>query len=339
MLNAQTSNGAVKEYKNVNANSTEYGIKLSPAASDIAVGKTGNFVALYGPVVDGALSGSPENVTTMTTWTSSDPSVVTVGSDGGLTGISKGTAVITANYDGYVREATVRVFNSITNELKVNPTTLSVGTGKTVNVTATYYTYGDGEIINSKDVTSAATWTSNNNKSSVTKGVVKGLSVGSSVITAKYATYTATVDVTVYQSYNATLLVIAQGNPIPALTNELFVYVQDNNDNIMLGEPENANPWSYDSMSIQKVPTTGAFINETTTWAYKDLSVFDNMNPFTIVVSGVDLYVNEYTVGGSHSDVYTPIVESESPTTLLITVNVDISSGNVKFLNASVVFR
>jgi len=87
----------VKSYNNPN-NRPDYSIAISPVSpSDVKLGFTQNFyaTALYA-------SGATADITSQVTWNSSNPSIAefTQPSGGLLTGMTMGTATITASFDG-----------------------------------------------------------------------------------------------------------------------------------------------------------------------------------------------------------------------------------------------
>lgn len=90
------------------------------------------------------------------TWTSSDPSVVEM--DGqNMVRKGPGTAIVTVSVGGLTRTIHVRTSPAITlSSLAIAPTTVSITSGATLQLTATA-TYSDGS---TADVTNDATWTS-----------------------------------------------------------------------------------------------------------------------------------------------------------------------------------
>jgi len=79
-------------------------MKPSPGVNGLTIAGTATFTH-KGVVVQltatAALdSGAPEDVTTKTTWTTSDATIVAVSSTGAITTVGNGTATITGNYSG-----------------------------------------------------------------------------------------------------------------------------------------------------------------------------------------------------------------------------------------------
>ena len=75
-------------------------LAITPAQAALTVGQTVQFTAT-GTYGHGTHPASQDNVTTQVTWTSSSPSVATVNPSGLATGVSAGTATITASMKGF----------------------------------------------------------------------------------------------------------------------------------------------------------------------------------------------------------------------------------------------
>ena len=140
---------------------------------------------------------TPDNATNKTvTWTSSNPTVATV-AGGKITGVSVGTATITAKTsNGLTATVSVKVSEN-PNIIKptgvtISPTTATVEAGKETTLTAT--------VTPSNATNKEVTWTSSNTSvATVSGGKVKGVAEGTTVITATTSngkTATATVTVT-----------------------------------------------------------------------------------------------------------------------------------------------
>ena len=131
------------------------------------------------------------------TWDSSDKSVATVSSTGLVTGLKAGTTTITATgkaEDGsdVVGSCTVTVKNVSVSGVSLSQTTLNISVGKEKTLEPT--------ISPSNATNKNVTWKSNNTSiATVTNGVVKGVSIGSTTITVttEDGNKTATCAVTV----------------------------------------------------------------------------------------------------------------------------------------------
>ena len=128
------------------------------------------------------------------TWESSDPSVVSVDSDGNIKGLKEGTAIITVTSPNG-KTATVKI-TVVKDDVKVkkivlNPTSLSlrVGSAKQVKATVEPENATNGDL----------KWSSSNPKVATVdeNGVIKGISPGTTTITVKTKDGTVTTKITV----------------------------------------------------------------------------------------------------------------------------------------------
>lgn len=174
-----------------------YKLTLTPENINVVKGRTGKMTALLATFLNGTQINGSE-VSSKCIWTSSDTSVATVNDIGLVTGISLGTAVITAEYEGLSVRGTVTVKPLITYELVLTPSSLEIYKGASSSITATYMIYEDGVLQSSTTVSENAIWTPANTKVvEVNKGEVTGLSLGSTVINVEYNGVTATASVLV----------------------------------------------------------------------------------------------------------------------------------------------
>jgi len=193
---------------------------IDPASASIATGKTAQ-LTVTGKYSDGSQQGVGGD---SVTWSSSDDTIATVTSPGGLvTGVSPGTAVITSTTTAIVPGTgcvvTVSVANgsptlsktcssssteTLTSTVNVNVTASSVHRAvisttqgspvsqSTVTISGAaaslqFYAYGNGDA--SIDLTQAVTWTSSNDKvatisSGPSGGLATSVAAGTTNITA-----------------------------------------------------------------------------------------------------------------------------------------------------------
>ena len=159
-------------------------VTLNYNTAALAVGETKTKVATV----------QPQNATNRNvTWTSSNPTVATVNSNGVVTALSAGTTTIIATTQDGGRTA-------------VSNVTVSISVASiTLNITATTLLVGESETLTATVLPENATnrnvmWSSNNpNVATVTNGIVTTLSEGIAIITAttEDGTRTATATVTV----------------------------------------------------------------------------------------------------------------------------------------------
>ena len=185
--------------------SITYDYVLSPETTSIVKGRSTKFTVVKRTFTNGTQTNG-QDVSSTFSWTSSNTNVVTVDNTGVITGISKGTATITATYGSTTLTGTVTVTPAYTYELVLNKTSMSIAKGATGTIVATYKTYADGTLESSTNVTSAATWSSGSTSvASVSGGTVTGKGVGTATITATYNGKSATCSVTVVGSATLSL--------------------------------------------------------------------------------------------------------------------------------------
>ena len=174
-----------------------YDYQLSPTSASVVNGRTTKMTAVRRTFTNGSQTYG-EDYSSNFTWTSSNTSVATVGSNGVITGVGTGTATITAKYGGTTLTGTVTVTPNYTYELILNKTSMNLSKGGTGSITATYKTYVDGILESLTNVTSSATWSSSSTSvAGVSGGTVTGNGAGSATITAAYNGKSATCSVTV----------------------------------------------------------------------------------------------------------------------------------------------
>ena len=182
-----------------------YDYQLTPTSTSLVNGRTTKFTVVKRTFTNGTQTNG-QDVSSTFTWTSSNTSVATVGSNGVVTGVGKGTATITAKYGETTLTGTVTVTPAYAYELVLNRTSISMAKGATGTIVATYKTYADGTLESSADVTVSATWSSGNTSvATVSGGTVTGKGAGTATITATYNGKSATCSVTVVGSATLSL--------------------------------------------------------------------------------------------------------------------------------------
>ncbi len=164
------------------------GVTVNPTTTTVLVANTQQLTATVVPT-----NATNQNVT----WTSSDNSIATVGTNGLITGVSAGTATITATTDdgGFTETCVVTVETEIVSVtgVTVNPTTATVLVVNTQQLTAT--------VVPTNATNQNVTWTSSDNSIATvgTNGLITGVSAGTATITATTddGGFTATCVVTV----------------------------------------------------------------------------------------------------------------------------------------------
>jgi uncharacterized protein YjdB len=141
---------------------------------------------------------TPSNASQEVTWSSSKPAVATVNANGLVTGVTAGTAEITATSKddpSFKDVCTVTVNNIPVSSVELDKTTLSLTEGETYTLKAT---------VKPDDAADKTpTWTSSNTAVATvsSEGVVTAVKAGTATITAKCGEKTATCTVTVQAKF------------------------------------------------------------------------------------------------------------------------------------------
>ena len=165
-------------------------VTVSPGAPSVAIGGTAQLTAALRDANGNPLSGRT------VTWATSDGGVATVSSTGLVTGVTVGSATITATSEGKSGSATVTVTAVAVPvaSVAVSPPTPSLSVGGTVQLTAAPQDSA-GNALTGRTVTWAS---SDATVASVsTTGLVRGVAVGSATITATSEGKSGTAKVTV----------------------------------------------------------------------------------------------------------------------------------------------
>ncbi len=160
-------------------------VAISPSGSSFAVG------AAQQLTVTGTFSdGTTQNLNASATWASLANSVATVSTSGVVTGVSSGTAQITATVDGNTASTTVTITQATLVSLYVYPSHFNFANGTTQQFVIIGL-YSDDSM---HDVTGSATYVSSNPSviSVSTSGLVTAVSTGSTTITITFDGQTVT---------------------------------------------------------------------------------------------------------------------------------------------------
>jgi trimeric autotransporter adhesin len=104
--------------------------------------------------------GSVKNIGSKVTWSTSDPTKVTVSKTGLVTGISPGSATISASSANISGSTTVGVTTANLASIQISPSTVSAITGQTVPFSAVATFVGGG----TSDITDAVLWSTDDSK-------------------------------------------------------------------------------------------------------------------------------------------------------------------------------
>ena len=175
----------------------DYGFEIVQPEAEVGLGLTTALSANFYRLVNGTRDQST-NVTDYAAWISSDESIATV-SGSVITGVSKGTATITATYNGYRSTSVVTVKDVTSYRLNMSPESMNLVIGRSSKMTAVFATLLNGTQINGSEVSSKCVWTSSDTSVATVNGIgmVTGVNYGTTEITAVYDGLTATGIVTV----------------------------------------------------------------------------------------------------------------------------------------------
>ena len=157
-------------------------VEITPPNPSLPIRATQQFTATAAQS-----DGTSIDVTTQSSWTSSNASVATVSSSGLASALEPGTTTITATYGGTAGSTTLTVTSATLSSVSVSATSPAIPNGFTEQLTATGI-FSDGTNFN---ITTQATWSSSNNLVATVNntGLVIGVGPGTATITA---TITAT---------------------------------------------------------------------------------------------------------------------------------------------------
>lgn len=162
-----------------------------PAVTNVGTDVTFTATGVYSDKTSSTL-------TTGVAWSTSDVTVATIGATTGVAHpLKAGTVTITATVGTVTGSTVLTVGSAAVKTITVSATTLSIANGTSEAFTA-LATYTDNT---QQNVTSLATWTSGTiaaaTTSSTTPGLVSGVGVGTSVITAAFGGQSGTATLTV----------------------------------------------------------------------------------------------------------------------------------------------
>jgi len=170
-------------------NPTLQSITISPASPSVVKGQTVQLTAT-GVNTDGSNANHLSNLT----WSSSSATVATVNTNGLVTGVSAGTATITATSGAVSGSATVTVTNSAVTSISITPTVAQISVsglaGPNTQQFSAQAKFADGS---SQDVTNSTTWTSSNQAAATisTNGLAQAVAAGTTTITASSGNVTS----------------------------------------------------------------------------------------------------------------------------------------------------
>lgn len=186
------------------------------------------------------------------TWISGAPSVATVNQQGDVTGVGSGTASVFAATEGVSAFATVSVSNIPVASVQVNPSTVTLQQGASVNLSAVVRDSA-GNVLTNRIVT----WSSSNDAIAVvsSSGRLTAVAVGNANVRATSEGVTGQATVTVSNIPVATVTV-TPANPAIGVgqTLGMTATMRDANNNILSGRSVT---WSTSNASVAIVNAQG----------------------------------------------------------------------------------
>ncbi|MCC6316271.1 MAG: Ig-like domain-containing protein [Gemmatimonadaceae bacterium] len=223
-------------------------VDVNPSTLSVLVGASGQLTAkTYGPSGT-ALSGR------LVSFSTSDPNVASVSTAGSVTGVSVGSAVITASSEGRSGTATVTVTRPQVASIAVTPPSLTLSVGVSAPLAAVALgAAGDtlpGRTFSwSSSATAIATVS--------TDGLVTGVAAGAATITVSSEGRSATVSVTVRPASSSAVARVtvspASMQLAPGATGTLVANALDANDVILAGKA-----FTFASSSATVATVTGS---------------------------------------------------------------------------------
>ncbi len=155
-------------------------VALTPSTASIAKGLTQGFQATA-TLTDGTLL----DVTLQATWTSNNPAIATVNSQGHALGVATGSCAILATVNGVAGSASLTVTNATVTSVLINPSVATGFVGGPAIPFAAQASYSDATYA---DVTAQATWSSSDPSVVVVNGLgqASALAQGTAQISAKF---------------------------------------------------------------------------------------------------------------------------------------------------------
>lgn len=221
-------------------------ITLDPASVTITPSQTVTLVATTRSADGAVLTGRA------VTFSSGDPNVALVSTSGVVTGVTLGSATITATSEGKTATSTVTVASPPVASVTVQPSAASVQVGATTTLTATAKD-ASGTVV----TTAPITWNSSNTSVATVSGsgVVTGRAVGTATISATSGgrTGNATVNV-VPVPVGSVAISPSTATMVPAQLLTLTAVVRDDNNAIVTDRPLT---WATTNSAVATVSTSG----------------------------------------------------------------------------------
>lgn len=194
-------------------------LSVTPVAPSISAGRNCQFTAT------GIFSdNSRQDLTASATWSSSSAAVATVSSSGLATGTAVGSATVTATYAGVSASTTLTVSSATLVALDISPVNPAIPLGSRQHLTASGR-YSDNSV---RDLTADVAWFSSDtavatvSNTAGQNGLVTPVAVGSSTISARLGSVSASTTITVSPATLSSVAVIPGAASIASGTCQQF---------------------------------------------------------------------------------------------------------------------
>ncbi|MEO6210820.1 MAG: Ig-like domain-containing protein, partial [Gemmatimonadaceae bacterium] len=220
-------------------------VRVSPTSAAIKVGETFH---LQADALDASGNVLPDRTVT---WTSTNTDVARVDNTGLVTGAGAGATTITATSEGKSGTAGIAVAAAVAASITVVPTSVTITTGQTSQLTATV-TDANGAVISGAPVT----WTVDHSNIALVSstGLVTGQAQGSAIVTATSGAAHVNVPITVtLPPANAVIVSPSTVALLVSQTQQLTATITDAGGNTIPGTVT----WSSNNTGVASVNANG----------------------------------------------------------------------------------
>lgn len=228
------------------------GISVGVTQASLAVGQSEPLTAT-GKFSD----GSTQNLSQFVTWQATPPSIATISAQGSLTGMGKGTAQVSAAYQGTTGSAAIAVGAAALVGITVGVSEPTLPLGESEPLTATGK-FSDGS---TQNLTQMVTWQATPGIVATVnaQGSLTGVGKGVAQIFASYQGASGSAAVTVGASALLSITVSPNGSSLPAGKTESLSAIGTFSDGTQQNFTQSA-AWSSSAPSVATVSTTGAVL-------------------------------------------------------------------------------
>ena len=234
-------------------------IAISPGTASIAAGTTQQFAAI-GTFTDGSM----QDLSSVVTWASTQPSVAGVSGSGLANGAGAGNTTITATAGATTASATLTVGPPVLISISVTPANPLFALGTTAALTATG-TYSDGSTM---DLTKAVSWNTADSTIAIVNatGLASSVAVGNTTVAAASGSVNGSTTLSITPAVLVSIAVTPAIPTLPLGSTQQFTatgtYTDGSTQNIT-GTAQ----WSSDTPAVATIGSSGATTGLATTVA------------------------------------------------------------------------